>query len=72
MGLESETLIKVYKQQIRSVVEYSTPVWESGLTVGESQDIEKIHRTALRIILREQYTSYDYALFSLRLESFRD
>ena len=55
-------LIEIYMLYIRSVVEQSAVVWHSTLTKGEQLDIERIQKVALRIILKEQYSTYQEAL----------
>ena len=55
-------LIEIYILYIRSVVEQSAVVWHSSLTKAEQNDLERIQKVALRIILKEQYSSYADAL----------
>ena len=55
-------LLNIYKLYIRSVVEQSCIVWHSSITKGEILDIERIQKVALRIILKDQYISYENAL----------
>ena len=52
-------LVQIYILYIRSVVEQSRIVWHSSITKGESQDLERIQKVALRIILGDNYTSYE-------------
>ena len=55
-------LIEIYILYIRSVVEQSAVVWHSSLTKAEQNDLERVQKVALRIILKEQYSSYLDAL----------
>ena len=55
-------LLDVYILYIRSVIEQSSVVWSSSITVEERQDIERIQKVALRIILKENYVSYENVL----------
>ena len=59
----------VYTKQIRSLVEFAAPVWHSNLTGEDRLKIESVQKSALSIILGEQYYSYRSALNHLRLES---
>ena len=57
-----EELLEVYDKLIRCTVEFSTPVWTSGLTQAEINQIERIQKAAFAIILGKGYTSYSRAL----------
>ena len=46
----------IYEKQVRSVLEMAVPVWEAGLTKSESNQIERVQRTACAIILGTKYT----------------
>ena len=46
---------------MRSLLELAVPVWHSGLTKQQSAQIERIQRTAFRIILDDESISYDVA-----------
>ena len=48
-------MISIYILFIRSMVEYACAVWQSFITEEEITDIEHVQKTALRIILREEY-----------------
>ena len=37
------------------------PVWHAGLTKNKPADIESIQKTAMEIILQENYSGYDLA-----------
>ena len=49
-------------------MEQSCTVWHSGLTEENCQDLERIQKTALKIILSEEYKSYENALNILELQ----
>ena len=55
-------MLEIYMLYIRSVVEQACVVWHSSLTKGEQLDIERVQKVAMRIILQENYLSYDHAL----------
>ena len=52
----------VYEKQIRCITEFASPVWTSGLTVDESNQLERIQKCCLRIILGDSYIDYSAAL----------
>ena len=66
--LDTFTLLDVYTKEIRSILEHAVPVWHSGLTKKQSAKIEKVQKTALKIILESNYTNYETACTLLNLE----
>ena len=64
-----QDMVYLYKTFIRSILEYSAVVWHSSLSQNNISDIERIQKTALKVILKERYTNYDSALKVLNLES---
>jgi hypothetical protein len=71
-SIPREELIDIYILYIRSVVEQSSTVWHSSLTKGEKYDLERVQKVALKIILRDQYTSYEDALQLCNLKTLSD
>ena len=69
VGVSTEDLIDVYIKFIRSVVEYCSVVWHSSLTGEQIEDLERVQKTCLRLILRENYVSYEAAQEMCGLES---
>ena len=73
LDLEPLVMLDVYTKEIRSVLELAVPAWHSGLTVKQSEEIERVQRVAVSIILSDCNTglsdfSYDMALVTLDLE----
>ena len=48
VGLDYEIILDVYKKEIRSVLEYNSIIFHSGLTLALSEKIESIQRNFLR------------------------
>ena len=65
LGTPIEEILDTYYKQVRSVLELAVPVWHPGLTVQDSNAIERVQKAALAIILGESYHSYKHALYSL-------
>ena len=61
-------MVDVYNKQIRSILELAVPVWQAGLTKQESNQIERVQRTAFHIILGENYLYYENALNQLKCD----
>ena len=61
-------LIQIYITYIRCYLELSSVVWHSSLTEEDSAKLERVQKVALRIILKEDYISYENALMKTELE----
>ena len=68
-GANHEDLLDVYFKQIRSILEYAVAVWHPALTGEDRLKIERVQKSALAIILGEDYKSYRLALRTLKLET---
>ena len=62
LGASQEDLLDVYNKQIRSILEFAVPVWNSSLTGEHVSQLERIQKTALHVILGDGYKSYSQAL----------
>ena len=62
VGVGIEDLLEVYKLFIRSCTEYCSVAFHSSLTIEQSDKLERIQKTCLRVILGEMYVSYSAAL----------
>ena len=51
LGGSQETLIDVYCKQIRSVLEFGAPVWNSSLTQEHVRDIERVQKSFLHVVI---------------------
>ena len=60
---------QVYIAYVRSLLEQSCTVWHSSLTLQNSNDLERVQKVALRLILNEQFKNYEQALIDLDLET---
>ena len=59
----------IYIQYIRSVLEYGANVWHSGFTNQNRNDIERLQKSSLKIILNNIYVNYKRALKFLNMDS---
>ena len=62
-------LVNIYILYIRSVLEYCSVVWHSTLTEEQTQTIERVQKTCLKIKLGQAYQNYQQALEYCGLES---
>ena len=62
VGVATEDLIEVYVLYIRSLAEYCSVAFHSSLTIEQNNKLERIQKTALKIILGDMYADYSAAL----------
>ena len=67
-----EDLKKIYFLFIRSLLEQSATVWHSSLTEENSNDLERVQKSAVRIMLGNSYSGYKKSLNILQIDSLRD
>ena len=68
----SNDLKKIYMLQVRSKLEKSAVLWHSSLSKKNRNDLERVQKSALRLILGNKYTSYSEALKLLNIETLED
>ena len=66
---EPEKGVQMWQTFMKSILEMAAPAWAPGLTRNCSNQIERVQKTALAIILGTQYVSYTQALENLKLET---
>ena len=69
--IDVSDLVTIYILYIRSILEFSCQVWHFDITEEESSDLERVQKVALKIILQEDYTTYEDALECLNLDTLR-
>ena len=62
----------IYKTFIRSRLEYASTLWHSSLTVANRSDIERIQKSAMKVIFKEDYQGYQRSLNILKMENLHD
>ena len=71
-GTNIEELKNIYILFVRSLLKQSAIVWHSSLSEENKSDLERVQKTAFKIILGEKYKTYKHALNFLELESLND
>ena len=66
-GAPTQNLLRFYCSVIRSTLEYGDVLWHGGLTIVQSDNIERIQKRAFRIILPG--VGYLIALDNLNMQS---
>ena len=69
VGVSIEDLLDIYVLFIRSLLEYCCVLWHSNLTNENQNDLERVQRTCLKIILGDMYVSYAAALEMTNLKT---
>ena len=68
-GLDKEELKNIYFLFVRSVLEQSATVWHSSLTQENKEDLERVEKSAIRIIMGEEFKGYQKSLDKLDIET---
>ena len=68
-GTGVEELKEIYYLFVRSQLEQSAVVWHSSLTEENKSDLERVHKSALQIIMGGRYIGYEKALVGLGIAS---
>ena len=58
--------------QIRSKLEQSAAVWHSSLNKRDSKDLERVQKSALKVILGDRYRGYEDALKTIKIDSLKE
>ena len=63
-----DDLVLLYCQFVRTILEFNSNVWFSAITKDEEDDLERIQKTACKLILNRNYHSYEDAINKLNIE----
>ena len=62
-------MIHIYKLFVRSALEHSSSVWHKSLTSENLNDLERVQKSAFRLILGTEYRTYENAQNILNIET---
>ena len=68
-GSSRQEMVHLWKTFCLSVLDQSCVVWNSGLTCQNIKDLERTQKTFVKLILEEDYETYQKALKLLHLET---
>ena len=71
-GTSSEELKNIYFLFVRSQLEQSSVVWHSSLNEENKADLERVQKSAVKIIMGNKYKSYTKSLDELGMDSLDD
>ena len=66
-GASINDLKDIYFSYIRSILEQSSNVWHTSLTKENEESLERVQKSALKIILKDNYLNYENACDQLGL-----
>jgi hypothetical protein len=70
-GSTIEEMVDLWKIYCLSVLDQSCVVWGSGLTIENEQDLERTQKTFAKLVLQENFTTYNEALEKLGLQNLK-
>ena len=68
-GASRDDMKTLYIAYVRSHLEQSAVVWHSGLTIQNIHDLERVQKSAVRLIMGGQYENYKKSLSLLKLQT---
>lgn len=68
-GATTQELVHMWVLMCRSVLEQSCTLWHTSLTLENIEDLERTQKTFAKLVLRNNYKTYDEALVKLNLLS---
>ena len=71
-GASINDMKHIYTLFVRSALEHSSSVWHRSLTQENENSLERIQKSAFRIILGQNYISYKNAQNVLKMDSLKD
>ena len=71
-GVNTEDLLHNYKQFVRVMLEYCSVVWHSSLSDQQSRSLERCQSVCLRVILGDNFISYEASLEMTGLQKLSD
>ena len=70
-GISNQDILHFFFMKIRSVLESNCPVFHSMLTQEQTDDIERLQKIVTRVILVDQYSSYEQACRLLSIQTLK-
>ena len=68
LGASKSELLDMYLKHVRCVLEFAVPVWHSSISRSECDDIERVQKSALKIIFGSEYVNYEDALSEANID----
>ena len=68
---ERNDLKSIYMSYIRPILEQSAAVWHSSLSKENIRDLERVKKSAIRIIMGKNHLNYETSLEKLGLKHYK-
>ena len=62
LKLDENIMLDFYCKEVRSILEFGVPCWNSGLTVRQTEQIERVQKICINIILCDNDWSIPYTI----------
>ena len=72
INIPVKDLVHIYTLYVRSILEFNCCVWHFSITMEERTLLERVQKTACKIILKQKYITYESALRELGLQNLDD
>ena len=69
---DKDELKNIYILFIRSILEQSCVLWHSSLTQEDSNNLERVQKSAVKVILNDEFEEYELGLQNLNLQTLHD
>jgi hypothetical protein len=66
-----QDLKEIYILFVRSILEKSSVVWHSSITKENEKDLERVQKTAVRVILGKHFVNYKDAIETLKIKTLK-
>ena len=66
---DKDELKNIYILFIRSILEQSCVLWHSSLTQEDSNNLERVQKSAVKVILNDEFEEYELGLQNLNLQT---
>ena len=70
-GTPQDDLKTIYILFIRSILEQSATVWHSSLNEDNCSDLERVQKSAIKVVLQDNYKGYKNGLAQLGIEDLK-
>ena len=68
-GAPLNDMKEVYVLFVRSLLEQTSELWHSSLTQDNIEDLERVQKSAVKIMIKNKYTNYNNALNMLQIDT---
>ena len=71
LGCQKTELLDILRQHVLCMVEQAVPYWAPMITKAESDMLEHVLKTGLRVILQDEYKSFNQCLKLAHMRNYK-